>query len=598
MKAQVLAKAYAWSFMCLCVLFVTGCSDSGDGFNAEASGAIENACLVAATSQRDVCESQCDRLSDDLAQTGCRNICLDNMSTSSRGCSSASALHTPMCASSSCAEDANLCLTQAADTFDTCQFSCGVGNLYCQNRCLAERANDEAGCGFVPATIQPNQLSLPDLPPGVPAVLSATLDETELEVVEAADIRAATHRQREVRLITGDPSAEVAIVQVEHGFRFGVPLDSREFENGDGRLEFYGDIARKHTTLLVAETSLKWRNTERESDVLTYDLADFELAWAESLGFDVKAHVLLWGNAPPLSSGSGTPDWLRERFPDKNLSDEEKGALRALIRERIQTVVSRYGGRIDVWEVTNEMLNPLTSWFIDRLGPEIVEEAFQWAREADPGAELVYNEWISDIFTGLGGPDAVAVRDRVMELTTAGVQIDALGQQGHFAPGLVNVGIDQGLDQRTRVDDYADALETLAETGLPIHITEVTFAAPDDPEERAAQAEAIMRIWWGHPQVEEVIFWNFWNPLGPRSRLDLGLYSEDRSLTRHGEAILSLLNDRWRTRLTTQLDDDGTVTFTGTIGKYVAQWITPDGPVHVQFDVPRGEGRLTIVAVD
>ncbi|MEM8564392.1 MAG: endo-1,4-beta-xylanase, partial [Pseudomonadota bacterium] len=307
---------------------------------------------------------------------------------------------------------------------------------------------------------------------------------------------------------------------------------------------------------------------------------------------------LLWGNPPPFASGSGTPEWLRAHFPNEDLSDAEKDALRALIQERIETVVTRYRGRIDVWEVTNEMLNPLTSWFIDRLGPSVVDDAFRWTRESDPGAELVYNEWINDIFTGLGGPDAVAVRDRVVELLSAGVQIDALGQQGHFAPGLVNVGIDEGLDERTRIDDYAAALDTLAETGLPIHITEVTFAAPQEPEMRAAQAEAIMRIWWGHPQVEEIIFWNFWNPLGPRSRLDLGIYSDDGNLSRHGEAILSLLNNRWRTRVDAQLEADGAITFQATYGKYIAQWTTSDGPVHIEFEVPKGNGSITIIGVD
>jgi hypothetical protein len=247
--------------------------------------------------------------------------------------------------------------------------------------------------------------------------------------------------------------------------------------------------------------------------------------------------------------------------------------------------------------VTNEMLNPITSWFVDRLGPGVVDDAFRWAREADPGAELVYNEWINDIFTGVGGPDAVAVRDRILELEEAGVQIDAVGQQGHFAPGLVNVGIDENLDKRTRVDDYAAALDALAETGLPIHITEVTFAAPDDPELRAAQAEAIMRLWWGHPQVEEVIFWNFWNPLGPRSRLNLGIYGDDGNLTRHGEAILYLLNDRWRTRVASRTAADGSVAFAATLGAYVAQWDTPGGPVHVRFEVAAGPGPLDIAAV-
>jgi len=512
-------------------------------------------------------------------------------------CASPPAWFSKACDTDDCAGDSRRCLDATAERFGNCAGACAAGNEFCRNHCLNDRAAAEASCGFLPVVFERGSVALPVFEAGQPAFLPGLLDDAELAVVAAADQRARNHRQQQVRFWTGESDTPVSITQVEHSFRFGVPLDSREFEDGDGRLDFYGDIARRHTTLLVAETSLKWRNTEPEQGQLTFDLADFELGWAESLDFDVKAHVLLWGNPPPLSSGSGTPEWLRDRFPKRNLDDAQKQELRGLIRNRIEAVVGRYSGRIDVWEVTNEMLNPLTSWFVDRLGPGVVEDAFRWAREADPGAELVYNEWINEIFTGLGGPGSVAVRDRVIELKDAGVQVDALGQQGHFAPGLVNVGIDVDLSGRTRVDDYAAALDVLAEAGLPIHITEVTFAAPDDPESRAAQAEAIMRIWWGHPQVEEIIFWNFWNPLGPRSQLDLGLYGEDGNLTRHGEAILSLLNDRWRTRVDDRTDTDGSIAFTGTLGTYIAQWDTADGPVHARFEVTRGPGTLDIVAV-
>ena len=65
----------------------------------------------------------------------------------------------------------------------------------------------------------------------------------------------------------------------------------------------------------------------------------------------------------------------------------EKAAaeLRDLIRDHVTATVSRHAGRIGIWEVTNEMLNPITSWFATRLGPSIVDDVFHWARQADPG---------------------------------------------------------------------------------------------------------------------------------------------------------------------------------------------------------------------
>lgn len=578
-------------------LTLAGCGDSATPGDSTAVGAAREACVAAATHRAAACSRHCPRFRDAGRRDSCREECARRAGDESGLCRLASDGLTA-CAASACFGETERCREGAAAAFRQCVDRCAPGALRCGAACDDSRAAAEEACGFSATAIVGGGADVPALPGGRPADLGGLLDDAEVAVVEAADRRAEALRSRDIRLWTGTPNANIRITQVEHDFRFGLPVDLREFEDAEEDLAFYGSIGRAHASLLVAETSLKWRNVEREEGQIRFDLADRELAWAEENAFDVKAHVLLWGNAPPVASGSGTPDWLRDRFPDPVLDEAQADELRGLIRERIETTVGRYSGRIDVWEVTNEMLNPLTSWFATRLGPSIVDDAFRWARASDPGAELVYNEWISEIFTGLPGPDAREVRDRVRELLEAGVPIDAVGQQGHFAPGLVNVGVDVDLSERTRVDDYAMALDTLAEAGLPIHITEVTFAAPDEPEQRAAQAEAILRVWWGHPAVEEIIFWNFWNPLGPRSHLNLGVYGDDRQPTRHGEAILSLLNDRWRTRLDGVTDDRGTIAFRATLGEYVAQWDTARGPVHVRFHVRRGPDGLDVVAVD
>jgi endo-1,4-beta-xylanase len=209
----------------------------------------------------------------------------------------------------------------------------------------------------------------------------------------------------------------------------------------------------------------------------------------------------------------------------------------------------------------------------------------------------VFNEWITEVFTGLPGPSAADVRDRVEELLSAGVPIGALGQQAHFVPGLVYAGGTADLSQRTRIDDYAVALDTLAETGLPLHITEASFIAPAEPEARAAQAEALMRLWWGHPAVEQVVFWALWNKVSARNYLGQGLWDDAGRLTRHGEAVVSLLNDRWRTRAVVTADAQGIVELRATLGEYVASWDEDGNQVHVRFRVERGPGTAVIAAV-
>ncbi len=577
------------------LILLAACGDSSD--DGSAIAAAREACSAAAEYRESSCARQCPRLADAAARADCESTCADDASDTRARCAADIPAETISCRIAGCDDQIDTCRSDAAQAFDACTAACGGSELRCLAACEEARADDEEACGFAAAEIVRAPAATPKLPIGRPADLSVLLDAEELAVVEAADRRAETLRSRPLRLSIGAADTTVRITQVGHDFEFGFPVDFREFDGAPEDLETYGGMASGLTNLMVAETSLKWRNAEPQRDEPRFDLADDELAWANENGFPVKAHVLLWGNAPPVASGSGTPEWLRDLFPETDLSDREADELRELIRKRIDEVVGRYSGRIGVWEVTNEMLNPLTSWFSARLGQDIVDDVFRWSREADPGAELVYNEWISEIFTGLPGPDASAVRDRIVELVDDGVPIDVLGVQGHFAPGLVNVGVEVDLSKRTRIDDYAAALDTLAEAGLPIHITEVTIAAPDEPEARAAQAEAVMRLWWGHESVEQVVFWSLWNKLGPRSHLNLGVYDDEGNLNRHGEAILSLINDRWRTRAEVTTDDSGTAELQVTLGTYVAQWTSESGPVHIRFHVGRGPGRLTVAAV-
>jgi GH35 family endo-1,4-beta-xylanase len=562
--------------------------------------AARKGCTSAAAFTSRACERNCERLADRAEAIACRATCRAGRTAAKLACRGVAEPCAVACpdGAPSCAIALRDCRTSAKQAQQACRAHCtGRGDLRCILRCDRERAAAEAACGYVGATIAPGAGEAPVLPAGQPADLSVLLDSAELAVVADADARAETLRSRALRLWVGRPGAAVTVTQIRHGFTFGFPIDFREFVNEPDALAFYAGIARAHTTEVVAETSLKWRVVEPSPNAFFFDLADDELAWARDLGFSVKGHTLLWGNAPPFSSGSGIPDWLLAQFPSASLTAAEQETLRGLLRRRVETTVTRYRGRIDVWDVTNETLNVFTQWFIARLGPGIVNDLFAWTRALDPGAELVFNEWITEAFTGLPGANATAVRDRVLALRGSGVPVDAIGQQGHFVPGIVYAGGTADLSQRTRIDDYATALDTLAEAGLPIHITETNVIAPDEPEARAAQTEALMRLWWGHPAVEQIVFWALWNAVAARPQLQSGLWDDAGVLTRPGEAVVSLLNDRWRTHAVMTADADGFVELRATLGDYVASWDDGGGPMHVEFRVERGPGTARVAAV-
>ena len=488
----------------------------------------------------------------------------------------------------------------AKDAHVSCRRSCRGGadraaRRLCKRGCAEARAEAEAACGFVAARAVAGAAELPSLPLGRPADLSL-LTDGERAVIAAADARALDLRSRPLR-VSAPPGTEVTITQVRHRFPFGFALDSRKFAaRPPDDFDFFSGIARDHTTLAVVENSAKWNVVEPQPGVRVYDFADQDVNTARQLGFAVKGHTLNWGITPPFSS-SGAPQWVFDRFPDPNLSADQQEELRDLLRAHVTGLVTRYRDDISIWDVTNETLQPLGQWFVQRLGPGIVNDLFRWAHEADPDATLVFNEWIVEVFTGFSAPTAADVRDRVLDLLAAGVPVHAIGQQAHFVPAAAFAGIPVDLSQRTRIDDYAVALDTLAEAGLPIHITETNFIAPDEPEARAAQAEGLMSLWWGHPSVQQIIFWGLWNPVAGRDEFDVGLWDDARNLSRHGEAVVSLLNDRWRTRLTATTGPDGRLEVRATHGDYVAQWTANGQVVHARFSVEPGPAPLTVALV-
>jgi GH35 family endo-1,4-beta-xylanase len=372
-------------------------------------------------------------------------------------------------------------------------------------------------------------------------------------------------------------------------------MELRKFQSPED-LEWYSEIASRYFNFAVLESEAKWKVTGPEPGVRDYSQTEPVLSWGEQWDLDIKGHVLVWGNGPPLSS-SGIPEWVLDRFPDSELSGSERDELRSLLEEHVRDSVAQFEGRIPVWDITNETLQPLAQWFIDRLGPEVTVDAFGWADEEDPGAILVMNEWISEVFTGIGGPTAADVRDRLLELRDAGVPVEAVGIQGQFTPAAAHLGPGADVSNRTPLEVYARALDTLAEAGLPIHITEINVFTPEDQQIRAAHLSGAMRLWWGHPAVEQFGFWSLWNGVSGKKDYDVGLYDDDKQITPMGEAVMHLLNDRWRTRLSTTVGNDGLVEVQAAAGDYLVEWAIDGRTYHATFELELGEGAAVFSLV-
>jgi endo-1,4-beta-xylanase len=94
-----------------------------------------------------------------------------------------------------------------------------------------------------------------------------------------------------------------------------------------------------------------------------------------------------------------------------------------LMVSHIRTVIGRYKGKVRIWAVVNEAFHPRGDIFSKYIGDDYIDIAFATAREADPDALLIYNDYDNEY---LGAKREKLTRDIVLKLQTKNL-IDGLG---------------------------------------------------------------------------------------------------------------------------------------------------------------------------
>lgn len=167
------------------------------------------------------------------------------------------------------------------------------------------------------------------------------------------------------------------------------------------------------------ENALKWEIVHPQPGKYDFALADKYVAFGEKHHMFIVGHNLVWHNQIPA--------WV---FRDEKGNLLGREALLARMRDHIHTVVGRYKGRIQSWDVVNEALNEDGSlrqslWY-RIIGPDYIAKAFEYAHEAGPQAQLTYNDY--NLENGAKRAGAIAL---VKSLKTAGVPITSVGLQNH-----------------------------------------------------------------------------------------------------------------------------------------------------------------------
>jgi endo-1,4-beta-xylanase len=199
-------------------------------------------------------------------------------------------------------------------------------------------------------------------------------------------------------------------------FMIGGALNAEQFfERDTGGVS----IITQHFNTITPENVLKWERVHPELGRYDFTAPDRFVAFGEKHRMFIVGHTLVWH--------SQTPRWV---FQDASGRPVSRDTLLARMRDHIHTVVGRYKGRINGWDVVNEALNEdgtlRRSPWLTIIGEDYLVKAFQFAHEADPDAELYYNDYSVENAPKRNG--AVAL---IKRLQAAGVPVAAIGLQGH-----------------------------------------------------------------------------------------------------------------------------------------------------------------------
>lgn len=211
------------------------------------------------------------------------------------------------------------------------------------------------------------------------------------------------------------------------------------------------DIVIQQFNAITVENVMKAAMINPKPGVYNFGPADDYVAFGEKYKMFIVGHTLVWHNQ--------CPEWFFTNAAGKPNTKEEQIER---LRDHIKTVAGRYAGRVQAWDVVNEVIDNdgsyrPTTW-VNAIGngDTLVKYAFKFAAQYAPNTELYYNDfntWRPEKRDGI-------VR-LVKMLQKEGIRIDGVGMQGHW-----------GLNY-PKTQYIEDAIDSFAACGVKVMITEL-----------------------------------------------------------------------------------------------------------------------------
>ncbi|MCU0392311.1 MAG: endo-1,4-beta-xylanase [Thermoflexibacter sp.] len=284
-------------------------------------------------------------------------------------------------------------------------------------------------------------------------------------------------------------------------FPIGVAVAPRMMEAGAE-----ADLILAQFNSMTAENAMKMGPIHPEENRYNWEPADKIAEFAVKNGLKLRGHTLCWHTQ--------TPNWL---FVDSEGKQVSRDVLLARMKKHIFEVVNRYKGAIYAWDVVNEAVPDggteiyRKTKFYEIIGEDYIELVFRYAHEADPNAQLFYNDYNTE-----NKEKREKIYQLVKGLKEKGVPIHGVGLQGHWS-----------LYEPT-AQELEESITKFASLGLKVQITELDVSVyskehesrerkgndkaeftPAMNDKQAAHYKMLFEIFRKHKdKISGVTFWN------------------------------------------------------------------------------------------
>ena len=446
---------------------------------------------------------------------------------------------------------------------------------------------------------------------GYKFVIHAGFAEQVLEIggLEIQNYGRLGHRLSDYTVMVQDkfgnplPEATLDVQMTNHGFKFGTQVRDQLYAITEEEFNALNDTQRRALTPNLEDSFGIPRFIPTWTDVLNHRNAVLDtfnhvvpttgLQWVaiENSGTSIPEAAVNRATVDGQSVTAASVVWQKDRWPTpeayRSASSPDAQIFHdALIDARLgsSSVLQQFSEtgslpEIDDWKLLNEPLheNYYQQVFVDAgiytSEVEALADYFKRAEAVRPDVTLSINEYA--VINSQNDDFALQYRDLIQSLLDAGAPIDRIGVQAHISRNDITK------------EDILRRLDLLAETGLPIEISE--FDMRDDaetPQLNATEQERMFRdmleVTFEHPSVDGFIMWGVWDKVHWRGNAPL--FDSDWNIKPEAAPWFDLVHGQWKPDLV-----DEAVSGTG-------EWIAPIGLYNGDYQITAEANGVSSVA--